>query len=79
MAHPSDTHRTYCCPPSKKGKTASCLLGWGEAVWEMPRAEDPMERQQLKDLGGGLSVSNLNWRSAYICGNSPAPPHRRVQ
>lgn len=37
MAHPSDTHRTYCCPPSKEGKAASRLLGWGEAVEEMPK------------------------------------------
>lgn len=52
MAYTSDTHRTYSCPPSKDGKTASCLLGWGEAVWEMLRAEDPKGRPLLNNLVG---------------------------
>lgn len=41
-----------------------------------------MERQQLNDLEEEgrvkrLAASNLNWRAAYICGNSPAPPTQK--
>lgn len=56
------------------GKVASCLLEWGEAVWEMPRAGGPKGRGQLHSLGGGLAVSKVNSRGTPdSSGNSPHP------
>lgn len=61
----------------KGGKVASCLLEWGEAVWERPRAGGPKGRRQLHSLGGGLAVSKVNSRGTPdSSGNSPHPHPR---
>lgn len=83
VAHPGDTHRPYCCPPSKEGEAARCLLGWGEAVGEMPKHRPQRKKRQLNTTWRGsggkrLAASNLAWRPAYICGSSPAAPRRRA-
>lgn len=59
---------------SLKGREDSQLpAGVGRSCVGDTYSRQSTGKTTADQMGGGLVMSNLNWRSAYICGNSPTP------